>query len=141
MLEFHSFTETKFPQYVKIVVEREDTYTVLQPDEQRIDSLLAPSFKSEVVNASSYGARNLIIDLSAVHYIDSSGLSAILVADRLCKSNGGTFVLTGLQPPVRKLVDISHLDGVLVILPTLLEAKDYVNMEEVERELKGDSNA
>jgi anti-sigma B factor antagonist len=41
-----------------------------------------------------------------------------------------------LQPMVTKLIEISRLDTILAITPTLSEAVDYVKMEELERELK-----
>ena len=119
---------------MRLVIDKQDKYTLICPEEEKIDSLLAPELKSEVVYQNAEGAKNIIMDLSKVNYIDSSGLSAILVANRLCKNNNGTFVLTGLQAPVKKLVEISQLDSILSIVPTLTEAIDFVFMEEVERE-------
>ena len=51
--------------------------------------------------------------MSQTKYCDSSGLSAILIANRLCKDNSGTFCLAGLQPNVFKLIQIAQLDQVL----------------------------
>ncbi|MCB0614131.1 MAG: anti-anti-sigma factor, partial [Phaeodactylibacter sp.] len=59
----------------------------------------------------------------------------ILTANRLWKSLG-TFVLTGVaHPSVKKLIEISRLDTVLKIVPTVEESIDYVFMEEIEKEL------
>ena len=69
---------------------------------------------------------------------DSSGLSSILLANRLCRDAGGSFVLTGLSSHIKKLIEIAQLDRVLTITPTLDEAIEYVFMEEIERNL-GDS--
>ncbi len=68
-------------------------------------------------------------------YCDSSGLSAVLIGNRLCRDTEGTFVLSGLQPSVEKLIQISQLDRVLTITPTSSEAYDYVVMEMTEGEL------
>ena len=58
-----------------------------------------------------------------------------MTADRLWKDLG-SFILTGLEhPAVKKLIEISRLDTVLTIVPTLEEAVDFVFMEEIEREL------
>lgn len=103
--------------------------------EENLNSLVAPDLKSEFVILFNEGINNLIVDLSAVQYVDSSGLSAILTADRIWKDLG-SFVLTGIEhPSVKKLIEISRLDTVLTIIPTLDEAIEYVFMEEVEREL------
>jgi anti-sigma B factor antagonist len=80
--------------------------------------------------------RNLILDLTNVKFVDSSGLSAILTAHRLWKDTG-SFVLAGpLHPMVVKLIEISRLDTILAIVPSVSEAVDYVKMEELERELQ-----
>jgi len=79
------------------------------------------------------GFRNIIFDMNAVKFVDSSGLSAILISDRLCKTANGTFVLYGGNDQVRRLLQISQLDTVLHIVNTLQEAKDLILMEEIER--------
>jgi anti-sigma B factor antagonist len=112
-----------------------DKYTVLKSKVEKLDTNYAPELKSELVLINKSGQRNIIIDLSETRYCDSSGLSAILVANRLCKGAEGSFVLTGLQDSVMKLVTISQLHTVLNITPTLNEAHDYIMMEEVERDL------
>ena len=68
---------------------------------------------------------NVVIDLSATKYCDSSGLSAILNGNRWCKDTNGTFVLAGLTPAVEKMVKIAQLDRVLNIVPTKEEAEDF----------------
>lgn len=112
-----------------------DKYTVLKSKVEKLDTNFAPELKSELVLINKSGQKNIIIDLTDTRYCDSSGLSAILVANRLCKGAEGTFVLTGLQDSVMKLVTISQLHTVLNITPTFNEAVDYVMMEEVERDL------
>jgi anti-anti-sigma factor len=81
--------------------------------EENLNSLIAPKLKSELVIFAEKGIKNLVFDLSNVHYVDSSGLSSILTANRLWKGQG-SFVLTGIQHPnVKKLIEISRLDTVL----------------------------
>jgi anti-sigma B factor antagonist len=63
---------------------------------------------------------------------------ALLVANRLCKSVNGTLVVCALQEPVQKLVQISQLESVLSITPTLSEAVDLLFMEEIEKDVKKD---
>ena len=92
-----------------------------------------------MVLINSNGERNIILDLSETKYCDSSGLSTILVANRLCKNAKGTFVLTGLQSAVKKLIDISQLNTILNITPTVNEAVDFVYMEEVQKDLENEA--
>lgn len=107
-------------------INKTDTYTVIKIKAEKLDSLLAPSLKSELVVLNTDGVKNIIIDLTDTRYCDSSGLSAILVANRLCKNNQGQFVLCGLQEPVKKLVTISQLDTILTITASLADATDLL---------------
>ncbi|MFL5762868.1 MAG: STAS domain-containing protein [Bacteroidia bacterium] len=109
-------------------IEKAEKYTVIKLAAEKLDSNLAPSLKSELVVLSTDGAKNIIIDLTDTRYCDSSGLSAILVANRLCKNSQGLFVLTGLQEPVKKLISISQLDTILNITNTVEEAKEMLSV-------------
>jgi len=75
------------------------------------------------------GEKNIVLDLSNCRYCDSSGLSAILVANRLCKNANGTFVLSGLQTAVERLITISQLDTVLNITNSIGEADAIISKE------------
>ncbi|HBL77465.1 MAG: anti-anti-sigma factor [Bacteroidetes bacterium GWF2_42_66] len=89
----------------------------------KLDTNNAPDLKSELVVTTGNGERNIILDVSKCRYCDSSGLSAILVANRLCEDAGGTFILTGLQPDVEQIIRISMLHTVLSITKTPEEAE------------------
>ncbi|MFA6402833.1 MAG: STAS domain-containing protein [Salinivirgaceae bacterium] len=110
-------------------IDKLDNYTQIQVMIDKLDTHIAPSLKSELVLIAGNGEKNIILDLSNCRYCDSSGLSAILVANRLCKNANGTFVLTGLQTAVERLITISQLDTVLNITNTLVEAAEVITKE------------
>ncbi|HLG03333.1 MAG TPA: STAS domain-containing protein [Bacteroidia bacterium] len=114
-------------------VERSERYCLIRLNSEKLDTMVAPTLKSELVVLNSDGVKNLIIDLSATRYCDSSGLSAILVANRLCKNANGVLVVTGLQEPVKKLIAISQLDSILKITSDLPSAIDLLVAEDVEQ--------
>ena len=129
-----------FVQALKLInmnftVDKQEKYTAIKLHVEKLDTTIAPSLKSELVMLNANGTKNIIINLAETRYCDSSGLSAILVANRLCKNVGGTFVLTGLQDSVKKLVSISQLDTILNITPSFPEAVDFLFMNEVEKGL------
>ena len=120
---------------MKYSIDKKDKYAVFQLGEENLNSLIAPKLKSEMVIFANEGVKNMVFDLSQVQYVDSSGLSAILTANRLWKPRG-SFVLTGIEhPSVKKLIEISRLDSVLTIIPTVEESVEFIFMEELEREL------
>jgi anti-sigma B factor antagonist len=103
-------------------IEKLENYTMIQVLEEKLDTHIAPTLKSELVLISGNGEKNIVLDLSKCRYCDSSGLSAILVANRLCKNANGTFVLTGLNDAVERLITISQLDTVLNITASVEDA-------------------
>ena len=96
-------------------IDKFENHTLIKVLEEKLDTHIAPTLKSELVLVSGNGEKNIVLDLGNCRYCDSSGLSAILVANRLCKNANGTFVLTGLNDAVERLITISQLDTVLNI--------------------------
>ena len=121
---------------MKYTIDKQEKYTLLRLHEEKMDSSIAPSLKSELVTLHAEGARNIILDLSEVKYTDSSGLSALLVGNRIFQEEGGIFVLSCLSDHTMKLIRISQLDSVLNILPTVEESIDTVFMHEIEKDMK-----
>ena len=95
--------------------EHKGNVAVVYSNVDKLDSSNAPELKGLFIHLNK-GSNNLIVlDMSKTKYCDSSGLSAILIANRLCKDTNGGFALCGLQSNVQKMVEIAQLDKVLVI--------------------------
>ena len=107
--------------------EEKDSYTIVTSNVEKLDSTNAPELKSELVLINKNSVNNIVLDMSNSRYCDSSGLSAILIGNRLCKDSGGKFVLSGLQPNVMKLIEISQLNSVLNIEDSLGDADSSMN--------------
>jgi anti-anti-sigma factor len=119
-------------------LDKTEKYVIIKLHEQKLNTLIAAELKSELLILNTQGYSNIILDLSESLYCDSSGLSAILVGNRLCRNSNGSFVITGMSDTVRKLVQISQLDQVLNITQNVNEAIDFVLMDEIERNVKND---
>lgn len=115
--------------------EIHDRYAVITVSAEKLGGVISPELKAVLVELSSAGSRNIVLNMKKARYCDSSGLSAILVGNRLCKNSKGTFVLCELTDMVTKLIGISQLNNVLTIVPTLREAVDYIMMNEIGREI------
>jgi anti-sigma B factor antagonist len=121
---------------MKFSVDKHEKYILIKLDENKLNSLVSPQLKSELILTNTEGQRNIILDMSGVKYADSSGLSSLLVGHRLCKNSGGVFILTGINDAVSRLLTISQLDTVIIIVPKVEEAIDLIFMEEIEKELR-----
>ena len=104
-------------------IDKSDSFTVVQLQTDRLDAQVAPSLKSEFVVMNGEGVKNIIVDLNNAKYCDSSGLSSILIANRLCKGSNGRLIICNLQESVHKIISISQLDSVISIASSLDEAK------------------
>lgn len=125
---------------MKYTIDKQEKYSLLSLHEDKMDSNIAPDLKSQMITLHAEGVKNIILDLTEVKYTDSSGLSALLVGNRIFQEDGGIFVLAKLSEHTLKLIKISQLDSVLHILPTVEEAIDTVFMHEIENDMKdGDS--
>lgn len=111
---------------MNFTVSQENGTAVIKTSVERLNAANAPELKAELVLLNKNNVNNMVIDLSATRYCDSSGLSAILVANRLCKDTNGQFVLCGLQSNVRKLIEIAQLDKVLTLASDEAEAKAMI---------------
>jgi len=121
---------------MKYTIDKQEKYTLLRLHEEKMDSSIAPNLKSEMVTLHAEGTRNIILDLTEVKYTDSSGLSALLVGNRIFQEEGGIFILSSLSDHTMKLIRISQLDSVLNILPSVEAAIDAVFMHEIEKDMK-----
>lgn len=125
---------------MKYTIDKQEKYSLLRLHEEKMDSSVAPNLKSELITLHAEGVKNIILDLSDVKYTDSSGLSALLVGNRIFQEEGGIFVLAALSEHTVKLIKISQLDSVLNITLTTEEAIDSVFMHEIEKDLKDRDN-
>lgn len=120
---------------MKFSIDKQEKHLVFKLNEEKLDSTLSPDIKSEFVTLNTEGHSNIVFDLSDTKYIDSSGLSSILVANRLCDNLNGKLVLAGVNDHVMKLFKISQLDSVISMMPTVEEAIDTIFMNQIEQEL------
>lgn len=123
---------------MKFSVDKKEKYVVLSINESKLNAEVSPDLKAQFVVLNSENVKNIVVDMSEVLYCDSSGLSAILVGNRFCRNNSGNFIITGVQDHVKKLISISQLDSILMTIPTVNEAVDYIFMEEIEKQIHKD---
>lgn len=124
---------------MKLEINKEELYTSIKLMEEKLDTRIAPNLKGEFVLLNAEGINNVILNLEAVKFADSAGLSSILVANRLCEEGGGALVLCGLSEHVSKLITIACLDSVLYITRTEKEAIDAFYLAEMEEQLTKNS--
>jgi anti-anti-sigma factor len=105
---------------MKFETKKNDSATILKLREKKMDAAIAAELKGEILVLCK--AKELIVDLTAVEFCDSSGLSALLLAERKMRETGGMVKLVGVQKKVLALMKISRLDQTFKIFDTMAKA-------------------
>jgi anti-sigma B factor antagonist len=90
--------------------------------EGEIDYANSPSLRVELLATLQKKPRRLVIDLTAVRYMDSSGVATLVEALQAIRAYQGRLILCGLQPKVRGMIEIARLDTVFLIAPDSKQA-------------------
>src|SRR5213596_2052633 len=87
------------------------------PLDGEIDLHVSPNVTASLRMMIEKKPKQLIVDLSRVTYIDSSGLAALIEGMQKIEAYGGKFALAGLQETVRSIFEIARLDQIFRIFP------------------------
>jgi len=109
-----------------------DDVTIFKLNEKRLDTSISGLVKGEfTMLLKIQEVSKLIIDLSQVESCDSSGLSAILVANRLINTLGGSIRIAAPSAKVHSLIRITQIDHVLPVFESVQEAFDDLKGKKV----------
>ena len=96
---------------------------ILRPNGE-IDLSCTRVLRSRLSEVQQAKPSRLIIDLSAVPYMDSSGVATLVEAMQIARRNGSKLVLSGLQVKVRSIFEIARLDMIFTIVDSVEDAAD-----------------
>ncbi|MDA8421859.1 MAG: STAS domain-containing protein [Nitrospiraceae bacterium] len=77
---------------------------------------------AEIFKQGQSGMKALLIDLSQVRYMDSSGIATLVEGMQNCMKTGARLRLCELSPPVRDVFELARLASVFEIFPTITDA-------------------
>ena len=96
--------------------------TIVDIDAQNVDFRNCEAIKSAVASMVAEGRTDVVLNLSKVSFMDSSGLGVILFCKRTCEEAGGKFGAFGLQNYVNNLVNLTNLNKTIDIYQDEAEA-------------------
>ena len=103
--------------------EKEET-VIITVEEERMDAHNSSNLTERMLQLFDEGKCQLVIDLTAVRFIDSSGLGALVSGFKNASARDGSLKLCCLQPQVRSMFELTRLHRVFEIFTTLEEALD-----------------
>jgi anti-sigma B factor antagonist len=87
------------------------------PLEGEIDLHVSPRISASLGAMIDEKPKQVVVDLTKVTYIDSSGLAVLIEGMQNVEAYGGQFALVGLQDKVKPIFEIARLDQVFRIFP------------------------
>ena len=88
-----------------------------------LDLSVAPDVRDRLLAIlSAQSAASLIVDLSGLEFLDSTGLNMLLATERRAGLLGGTFSLVAPQKIVAKVLRVTGLDTHFAIFPSVADA-------------------
>jgi len=100
---------------MKFDVEKNGTSVTVRLKGRKLDSAVSSELKGEFLLICKPKVTSLVVDLEEVDFCDSSGLSALLIAERKMREHGGKVQLINVDEKVSSLLKISMLDRVFEI--------------------------
>lgn len=102
----------------------EQGYSTVTMLSDSLDASTVPELRSALVLLAGSQVSNVVLDLTACQHCDTTGLSAILIAHRLCKD--GSLILAGVAPEVATMLSFQRFDPELTICQTIGEAREMM---------------
>jgi anti-sigma B factor antagonist len=88
-----------------------------------LDLAGAPAFRQRIVELVAQGVRRLVVDLGALDYLDSAGLGVVVAGLKRVRTHGGSLVVACDEPRILKPFEITELDRIITIVPTVDAAR------------------
>lgn len=102
---------------------KNDDGTLLFKLRGSLDLATAPTVRAALSDATEQGSHNLIVDLTQLEFLDSTGLGVLIGAHRRAAEHGGSFRLIVSDGPISRLLNITGLIAVFAAYHSLEDAR------------------
>jgi anti-anti-sigma factor len=102
---------------MQLQMEDKGDVTLVRVQEAKLTYPVLSSFFSEVRQRVEAGARKMLIDLSAVSYIDSASIGCLMDIHRLLQEKSGAVKLCSLQPRVQTMISMTGVNKIIELVP------------------------
>ena len=97
--------------------------------EGEVDVYTAPQLKQQMISLLESGARELVVDLTKVDYLDSTALGVLIGGLKRMRERDGNMVLVCPSPRIRRVFEITGLDKIFDIFNTAQDATESMGKE------------
>lgn len=100
------------------VETREVNGTVVVALEGEVDLQHSPNVRKQLMELM-FERRHVLVDMTRVAYIDSSGIASLVEAYQMARKNGTRFILAAISQPALRVLQLARLDKVFAIAETV----------------------
>ncbi|OGU11825.1 MAG: hypothetical protein A2X61_15500 [Ignavibacteria bacterium GWB2_35_12] len=111
---------------MRFSIDRQDNIAIFTLKNNKLDADIAPQLKAELLILCQPELEALVFDMTFVEHVDSTGLGALLLANRQLKDTEAPIILVGVKEMVMKMLSISQLDSIFDYAETVDEAIQYL---------------
>jgi len=111
---------------MKLTIENEDNIVIMNIKEANVGTEIAPELKSKVLIEAQPNIRALIINLENVETMDSSGLGALLLANRQLRDYSIPVCIVKAQQFVKNLFSMTKIESLFLFFDTAEDAIQFI---------------
>ncbi len=108
---------------LSIDLKTEDSGTLIFKLRGSLDLATAPTVRAALTEATEKGNHDLIVDLTQLEFLDSTGLGVLIGAHRRAAERGGSFRLIVADGPISRLLNITGLIAVFSVYHSIEDAR------------------
>lgn len=107
---------------MEIEHKKEENVLIIKPITKNIDSAVSANFKGKVLDLVNKENNHVVLLLSEVDFIDSSGLGSLISILKTLTNNNRALAMCGIKPQILNLFSVTRLNRVFRIYPNEKEA-------------------
>jgi anti-sigma B factor antagonist len=106
---------------LRIEVRQQGDWSIVEVGGE-IDVATAPRLREQLISLVNDERYQIVVDMAAVDFIDSTGLGVLISGLKRVKTRGGTFALSCTEPRILKVFEITGLLAVFPVHDTVDDA-------------------
>jgi anti-anti-sigma regulatory factor len=123
---------------MQVKIDTKEKFHIITPIEQALSATMTDGIKIVLLSYLQNAVKNVVFDMSNVTALDMAAAEQLLHIQQDFYENNASFVSCCLMENVEAFLADNELFELLNVAPTISEASDIVQMEEIERELMDD---
>lgn len=115
---------------MKLATIKKKHLQIFKPEIDTINAEVSEEFKAEIMKQISHEIKQLLINLSGVEFMDSSGVNSLVAVLKETEKRKVSLALCEVRPPVETVFKLCGLSKVFNILSTEQEAVIHFKLKE-----------